>query len=146
MYASVDLTIIGLDNGLSPGRCQAIIWNITGILSIGPLGINYSKILTEIQNILFNKMRLKMSSRKWRPNCLGFNVLKTSDYQWADGHSLSVYWEEYRWTLPMSCNKFACILYGTYHIFAKIIYRLKKKRIIYLWNIGFPFIYFLCHF
>ena len=32
------LTIIGSDNGLSPGRCQAIIW----ILLIRPLGTNFS--------------------------------------------------------------------------------------------------------
>ena len=32
------LTIIGSDNGLSPGRRQAIIWTNAGILLIGPLG------------------------------------------------------------------------------------------------------------
>ena len=31
-------TSIGSDNGLSPGRCQAIIWTNAGILLIGPLG------------------------------------------------------------------------------------------------------------
>ena len=31
IYASVDYTIIGSDNGLSPGWCQAIIWSNTGI-------------------------------------------------------------------------------------------------------------------
>ena len=39
-----NLTIIGSDNGLSPGRRQAIIWTNTGILSIGPLGTNFSEI------------------------------------------------------------------------------------------------------
>ena len=34
------LTIIGSDNGLLPGRCQAIIWNNAGILLIAPLGTN----------------------------------------------------------------------------------------------------------
>ena len=43
-----DLTIIGSDNGLSPGRHQAIIWTSAGILLIGPLGTNFSEILTEI--------------------------------------------------------------------------------------------------
>ena len=43
------LTIIGSDNGLSPGRRQAIIWTIAGILLIGPLGTNFSKILIGIQ-------------------------------------------------------------------------------------------------
>ena len=42
------LTIIGPDNGLSPGRHQAIIWTNAGILIIGPLGTNFSKILIEI--------------------------------------------------------------------------------------------------
>ena len=32
-----NLTIICSDNGLSPGRCQAIIWIAAGLLSIGPL-------------------------------------------------------------------------------------------------------------
>ena len=30
------LNIIGLDNGLSPGRCQDVIWTNAGSLSIGP--------------------------------------------------------------------------------------------------------------
>ena len=71
------LTIIGSDNGLSPGRREAIIWTIVGILFIGPLGTNFSEILIEINVFSFMKMRLKMSSGKWRPSCLGLNVLKT---------------------------------------------------------------------
>ena len=35
-----NLTIIGQDNGLSPDRHQAIIWNIAGIMLIGPLKTN----------------------------------------------------------------------------------------------------------
>ena len=42
------LTIIGSDNGLSPGRRQAIIWTNAGILLIGPLGTNFTEILIEI--------------------------------------------------------------------------------------------------
>ena len=42
LYASVNLTIIGSDNGLSPGRHQAIIWTNAGIFLIGPLGTNYN--------------------------------------------------------------------------------------------------------
>ena len=42
------LTIIGSDNGLSPGQRQAIIWTNAGILLIGPLGTNFSDILIEI--------------------------------------------------------------------------------------------------
>ena len=36
------LTIIGSDNGLSPGWRQAIISTIDGILLIGPLVTNFS--------------------------------------------------------------------------------------------------------
>ena len=71
----VKLTIIGSDNGLSPGRCQAIIWTNAGILLIGPLGTNFSEILIGIQTFSFKKMDLKMSSAKWRPFCLGLNEL-----------------------------------------------------------------------
>ena len=39
------ITIIGSDNGLSPGRRQAIIRTKAGILLIGPLGTNFSEIL-----------------------------------------------------------------------------------------------------
>ena len=56
------LTIIGPDNGLSPGRRQAIIWTNAGILLFGPLGTNFSEILIGIQTFSFKKLRLKTSS------------------------------------------------------------------------------------
>ena len=71
----VILTIIGSDNGLSPGRRQAIIWTIAGILLTAPLGTNFIEILIGIQTFSFKKMHLKMSSAKWRPFCPGLNVL-----------------------------------------------------------------------
>ena len=40
-----NLAIIVSDNGLSPGQRQAIIWPNAGILSIRPLGTNFSGIL-----------------------------------------------------------------------------------------------------
>ena len=70
-----ELTIIGSDNGLSPGRHQAIIWTNDGILLIGTLGTNFSEILFGIQTFSFNKMHLKMSSAKWLWFCLGLNML-----------------------------------------------------------------------
>ena len=39
------LTITGSDNGLSPGRGQAIIWTNSGILLIVPFGMNFIEIL-----------------------------------------------------------------------------------------------------
>ena len=71
-------TIIGSDNGLSPGWRQAIIWTNAGILLIGTLGTNFSQILIEIRIFSFKKMGLKVSSAKWRPFCLGLNVLSLS--------------------------------------------------------------------
>ena len=70
------LTSISSDNGLSPGWRQAIIWTSARILLIGPLGTNFNDILIEIHTFLFKKMHLKMLSGKWRPFCLGLNVLK----------------------------------------------------------------------
>ena len=61
------LTITGSDNGLSPGRHQAIIWTIAGILLMGPLETNFREILNGNQTFSFKKMHLKMSSAKWRP-------------------------------------------------------------------------------
>ena len=64
-----NLTIIGSDNGLSPGRRQAIIWSNDRILLMVPLGTNFSEILIEIQTFSFKIMRFV------RPFCLGLNVL-----------------------------------------------------------------------
>ena len=66
----------GSDNGLSPGRRQAIICTSTGILLIGPLGKNFCEILMEIHTFSVKKMHLKMLYGKWSPFCLGLNVLK----------------------------------------------------------------------
>ena len=70
-----ELTSIGSDNGLLPGRRQAIIWNNAGLLLIEPLGTNFSEISFRIQTFSFKKMPLNVSSAKWPPFCLGLNVL-----------------------------------------------------------------------
>ena len=69
------LTITGSDNGLSPGRRQAIIWTNAGTLLTRPLVTNFSEILIEIHTFSFKKMHLKMSSGKWQPFCIDLNVL-----------------------------------------------------------------------
>ena len=56
-------------------RRQAIIWTNAGMLLIGPLGTNFSEIIIGIQRFSFKKMHLNMSSARWRPFCLGLNVL-----------------------------------------------------------------------
>ena len=47
------LTIIGSDNGLSPHRCQAIIWTNAGLLLIRTI---FSDFLSEIRAFSFKKM------------------------------------------------------------------------------------------
>ena len=71
-----NLTIIGSDNGLSPGQRQAIIWTNTGILLIGTLGINFSEISIEILTFSFKEMRLNCRLRNGG-HFVGLNVLKT---------------------------------------------------------------------
>ena len=58
-----ETTIICSDNGLSPGRRQAIIWTNAGILLIGPLGTNFIEILIG--------------------TCLGLNVLNQMAWEAA---------------------------------------------------------------
>ena len=60
---------------MSPDRRQAIILTNDEILLIGLLGTNFSEILMEVQTFSFKIMRSKVSSAKWRPFCLGLNVL-----------------------------------------------------------------------
>ena len=69
------LTGIGSDNGLSPGRRQAIIWTNAVILLIRTLGTNFSEILSEIHSFSFSKMHLKMLFATWRLFGLGLNEL-----------------------------------------------------------------------
>ena len=76
-YASVIITRIGPDNGLSPRRRQAIVWTNAWILSTGPLGTNFSEILIEFQSFSVRKMHLKMVAILSWPQCV--NSLSPSD-------------------------------------------------------------------
>ena len=69
------LTIIGSDNGLSPGRRQAIIWTNDGILLIGPLATNVSVILIENSYIFFQENAFENIVWKMAAICLGLNVV-----------------------------------------------------------------------
>ena len=69
------LTIIGSDNGLSPGRRRAIIWTNAGTWLIWPLGTNFNEILYEILNIFiqenaFEDAVSEMASVLSRPQCV----------------------------------------------------------------------------
>ena len=63
----INLTIIASDNGLSPGRRQAIICTNERILLIEPLGTKFSEILLKVHTFSFKKMHLKMASILSRP-------------------------------------------------------------------------------
>ena len=71
-----NLTIIGPDNGLSPGRRQAIIWTNAGILLIGPWGTNFSEISIGIHTSIFIQENsfengvCEMASILSRPQCV----------------------------------------------------------------------------
>ena len=69
------LTIIGSDNGLSPGRCKAMIWTNDGIFLLWTLGTNFSQFVIEIQTFSLKIIRLKMASVKCCPFRLGLSVL-----------------------------------------------------------------------
>ena len=68
------LTIIGSDNGLLPGLCQAIIWINAGILSIAPIGTIFNEILIEIHIFhsrkSISKCCLENVSHLSRPQCV----------------------------------------------------------------------------
>ena len=99
------LTTIGSDNGLSPGRRQVIIWTNAGILLIWPLRTNFNEISIGIQTFSFKKMHLKMASAKWRPFCLGLNVINCgwngsqSCYPTTDRVCPSWLWTQCPWSL-----------------------------------------------
>ena len=58
-------TITGSTNGLSPGRCKAIIWTSAGLLVIAPVRTYLSEIWIQIQQLLLRELSLKMASIKW---------------------------------------------------------------------------------
>ena len=68
-----NLTIIGSDNGLSPGRHQAIIYTTAGIVLIGPVGTNFSKIM----DILFWLRGFVLRLRPWLQHHILSNITKT---------------------------------------------------------------------
>ena len=68
------LTSIGSDNGLSPGRCQTIIWTNAGIVN-WTLRSKLQLDCDEIQTFSLTRIRLRMSSAKWRPIGLSRNVV-----------------------------------------------------------------------
>ena len=73
---------MGSENGLSPGRCQAIIGTNAGILLIGPLETNFSEISNAGHKFSFKETHLKASSAICAQFCLYLNVLKLAQAKW----------------------------------------------------------------
>ena len=69
------LTITGSDNGLSPGRRQAITWTNAVMLFNWTLRNKFKWIHNRNLYISIQENVFEMSYRKWRPFCLGLNVL-----------------------------------------------------------------------
>ena len=88
----IKLTIIDSDNGLSPERHQAIIWTNAGILLIGTSGTNFSETLSEIHTFSFKKVHWKTSFARWRPFCLGLNVLILKDMCKVGQNHINTVW------------------------------------------------------
>ena len=94
------LTIIGSDNGLSPGRHQAIIWTNAGIVLIGLLGTKFSEILIEIHIFSFKKIHLNMLSGKGGPFCLSLNELTELNTKLTGNRLVSIsknVWCSFHW-------------------------------------------------
>ena len=101
-----NLTSICSDNGLSPGRHQAIIWTNAGILLIRPLGTNLWNI--NRNSYIFTKyMHLKMSSGKRWPFCLRLDVLSyrsLSTTQDSSPHVVSYHFQISLINLHIKCD------------------------------------------
>ena len=93
---SVNWVSIGPGNGLSPVRCQAITWTNAGLLSIGPLGTNFSETRIKIQKFSFMKINFNLWSVKWPLFCPGGNELKSIHVgkkgPWSSLVGVMAYW------------------------------------------------------
>ena len=78
-YMRLEISPHWFDNGLSPGRCRAIIWTNAGILLIWPLGTNFNEIFYQNSYIFIQENPFE--NVVWKMACifLGLNVLKHYD-------------------------------------------------------------------
>ena len=115
------LTSIGSDNGLSPGRRQAIIWTNDGILLIRTFRTHFSEIVSKIHTFSFKKIHLKMSSGKWQPCCLGLRV-----YSMVYAHNQYILW----WPFTLNENFYShCNL-----MLLSVYFTLQKTWLLMSWR------------
>ena len=72
------VSLLAASRGLACRGTALCLWeqgllrgDTAGLLSVGPLGSNFSEILIKIGNFSFTKIHLKMSSATWWPFCPG---------------------------------------------------------------------------
>ena len=112
--------IIGSDNDLSPGWCQAIIWTNAGILLIEPLGNKLQWNLNQnfyffIQENAFEHVVWKMATIVSQPQCVNglINYYATlADSSSALIRRISYSWilnaiDQHIWVLP-NCHSNSC--------------------------------------
>ena len=97
-----NLTIIGSNDGLCPGRHQAIIWTNAGMLFIGPLETNFSEILIKSPTSLFKKMHFKLSSANVGailspPQCVKQEYMPITNVPADELAYISVRWQATLW-------------------------------------------------
>ena len=94
------------------------------MLAIRPKGTYFTEILFKIQKFSFKDMHTKMSSAKWRPFCLGLNVLSQRRHPPLAGFALrwerhiKVFFSQNKWTIA-ALNLFLATTHERYN-FAKM--------------------------
>ena len=96
-----NLTIIGSENGLSPGERKAIIWTSAIILLIESLGTNFSEILIEIQTFSFKKMHENGLLPVWHQAITWTDVEQLICYKeiWNQGIRGLTWWYGLYWSV-----------------------------------------------
>ena len=97
-----NLAIIGSDNGLSPARCQAIIWTNAGISLIRPLGLQWnfnSNWSIFIQENAFENIVCEMASILSLPQCVNTLRPTQTGCHFADNIFECIFLDENFWIL-----------------------------------------------
>ena len=97
-----NLTNIGSDNGLSPGRRQAIIWSRdrsnAGILLMGLIGTNFSEIWIQIEIFslknMFDNVVCEIPASLCRPQCVNKLTPRQNGHHFADNAFKHISWKK----------------------------------------------------
>ena len=103
-----DLTTIGSNNGLSPGRRLAIIWTIVWLLLVEPLRANFSEVVIEIHTFPLKKIQLEISSVKWHLFRTCLNVLRLKRLSSSSHPATLCLWTLYQESCARSRCQGAC--------------------------------------